>query len=127
LQNDNNVNSSSSPSSKSPYSLLDPNPSLIDENGNLVNDISKAARITTYRKGTIADGVSKLILLIDSNSPLQFSINRTKPDDLVNGMLSSLSQSNVNNLSSTDDVSPQNISNGKSIVAAVYTPPNSFH
>jgi hypothetical protein len=42
-------------------------------------------------------------------------------------MLSSLSQSNVNNLSSTDDVSPQNISNGKSIVAAVYTPPNSFH
>jgi len=127
LQNDNNVNSSSSSSSKSPYSLLDPNPSLIDENGNLVNDISKAARITTYRKGTIADGVSKLILLIDSNSPLQFSINRTKPDDLVNGMLSSLSQSNVNNLSSTDDVSPQNISNGKSIVAAVYTPPNSFH
>jgi pimeloyl-ACP methyl ester carboxylesterase len=100
---------------------------LIDEDGNLINDMNLAARITTYRKGTITDGVSKLILLIDSNSPLQFSINRTKPDDLSNGKPSSLSQSNVNNLSSTNDISPQNISNGKSIVAAVYTPPDSFN
>jgi hypothetical protein len=41
---------SSSLSSKPSYSLLDPNPSLIDENGNLVNDISKAASLTTYHK-----------------------------------------------------------------------------
>ena len=126
LQN-NNVNPSLASSSKPPYSLLDPNPSLLDENGNLVNDISNAATITIYRNGTIADGISKLILLIDSNIPLQFSINRTMPDDLTNGMLSSLGQSNVNNLSSTNVVNPHNISNGKSVVAAVYTPPDSFN
>ena len=127
MQKNNNVSPSSSSSSKSPYSLLDPNPSLIDENGNLVNDISKAASITTCRNGTIADGVSKLILLVYSDHPLLFSINHTKPDDLANGMLSSLSQSNVNNLSSTNDFSPHNVSNGKSVVAAVYTPPDSFN
>jgi pimeloyl-ACP methyl ester carboxylesterase len=126
LQNDNNVNSSSS-SSKSPYSLLDPNPSLIDENGNLVNDISKAARIITYRKGTIADGVSKLILLIDSNNPLQFSINGKEDDNLTNGTLSSLNQSNVDKLRSTAKVNSKDIGNVRSVVAAVYTPPDSYH
>jgi triacylglycerol esterase/lipase EstA (alpha/beta hydrolase family) len=128
LQNNNNVNPSSSSRSKSPYSLLDPNSSLIDENGNLVNDITKAATITTYRNGTIADGVSKLILLVDSDNTLQFSINSTKPDNLADGRLSSLNQSsNVNKLSSSVIVSSQNISNGKSVVAAVYTPPDSFN
>ena len=94
MQN-NNVNPSSS-SSKPP--LLDPTPSLIDEDGNLINNINLAASITTQRNGTITDGVSKLILLVDSNNPLKFSINRTNSDDLANGMLSSLSQSNVSNL-----------------------------
>ena len=119
---------SSSLSSNAPYSLLDPNPSLIDKHGNLINNISLAASLTTYRNGTIADGVSKLILLVYSNNMLQFSINGTKPDDLTNGTLTSLNQSsNVNNLSSTTIVSPQNIINGKSVVAAVYTPPDSFN
>jgi pimeloyl-ACP methyl ester carboxylesterase len=128
LQNNNVNRSSSSSDSKPPYSLLDPNPSLIDENGNLVNDISKAASITTYRNGTITDGISKLILLVDYDNPLQFSINGTKPDDLTNGTLSSLNQSsNVNNLCSTTNVIPQNTSNRKSVVAAVYTPPDSFN
>jgi hypothetical protein len=114
--------SSSSLSSK--YSLLDPNPDLIDKDGNLINDINLAANITSYRIGTIADGVSKLILLVYSNNTLQFSINGTKPDNLINGALSSLSQSSniVNILSSTATVTPKNISNGKSVVAAIYTP-----
>ena len=112
---------SSSLSSKPSYSLLDPNPSLIDENGNLVNDISKAASLTTYRDGTIADGVSKLILIINSNNTLQFSINGTKAHNLANGALNSLNQSSniKNNLSSTAIINPQTISNGKSVVAAV--------
>jgi len=128
LQNNNNVSPSSSFSSKSRYPLLDPNPSLIDENGDLVNDINKAASITTCRNGTIADGVSKLILVVDSNKELQFSINGTKPDDLTNGTLRSLKQSSnmVNNLSSTP-VSPLNMNDGKSVVATVYTPPDSFN
>ena len=41
------------------------------------------------------------------------------PDNLKNGALSSINQSpNINNLSSTVIVSPQNISNGKSVVVA---------
>jgi hypothetical protein len=108
--------------------LLDPNPSLIDKDGKLINNINLAASLTTYRNGTIADGVSKLILIIDSKSSLQFSINDTKPDNPTNGTLSSLNQSsNVSNLSSTASDSPQNLSNGESVVAAVYTPPDSFN
>ncbi len=126
MQN-NNVNWSFSSSSEPPYSLLDPNPSLIEENGNLVNDISKAVTITTYRNGTISDGVSKLILVVDSHKDLQFSINGTKPDDLTNGILSCLNQTNVDNLRSTVKVNPEDIGNVRSVVVAVYTPPDSFN
>jgi hypothetical protein len=55
-----------SPSFERSYSLLDPNPSLIDIDGNLINNINLAASLTTYRNGTIADGVSKLILIVES-------------------------------------------------------------
>ena len=95
----NNVDSSSS--SRPTFSLLDPNPSLIDKDGTLINNIDLAASLTTNRNGTIADGVSKLILVVSSKNQLQFSINDTKPDDLANGTLRSLNNSNINtNLSS---------------------------
>ena len=117
----------SSPGSKPSCSLLDPKPSLVDIDGNLINNINLAASLTTYRNGTIADGVSKLILIVESKCLLQFSINGTKHNNLK-GTLSSLEQaSNVNNLSSSTTASPQNISNGKSVVAVVYTPPDSFN
>ena len=83
--------------------------------------------ITTYRNGTIADGVSKLILVVDSNKELQFSINGTKSDDLTNGTLSSLKESNINNNINSTSIWPQNTTNGRSVVAAVYTPPDSFN
>jgi pimeloyl-ACP methyl ester carboxylesterase len=114
--------------SKPSYSLIDPNPSLIDIDGNVINNINLAANLTTHRNGTIADGISKLILIVESKNSLQFSINDTKHDDLTNGTLSSLERaSNVNNLSSTAKDSPHNTSNGKSVVAAVYTPPDPFN
>ena len=114
--------------SKPSYSLLDPNPYLIDIDGNLINNINLAANLTTYRNGTIADGISKLILIVESKSSLQFSINDTKHDDITNGTLSFLERaSNANNLSSMAKDNPHNISNGKSVVAAVYTPPDSFN
>jgi pimeloyl-ACP methyl ester carboxylesterase len=117
-----------SSNSKPPYFLLDPNPSLIDIDGKLINNINLAASLITYRNGTIADGVSKLILVVESKRSLQFSIKDTKQDNLTNGTLSSLEQaSNVNNLSSTTIDNPKNISNGKSVAAAVYTPPESFN
>jgi hypothetical protein len=119
-------NASVEPSiSKLSCSLLDPNPSLIDKDGELINNTNLAASLTTYRNGTIADGISKLILIANSKNPLQFSINDTKPDNLTNGTLCSLNQSsNVNNLSSTVNGSPQYISDRKSVVAVVYTPPD---
>jgi pimeloyl-ACP methyl ester carboxylesterase len=122
-----NVNPPSSSNSKPHYSVLDPNPSLIDDDGNLINDISKAVYITSYRNGTIADGISKLILVVDSNKELQFSINETKPDDLINGILSCLNQTNVDNLRSAVRVRPEDIGNKRSVVVAVYTPPHSFN
>jgi hypothetical protein len=80
--------------SKSPYFLIDPNPSLIDIDGKLINNIDLAANFTT-RNGTIADGISKLILIVESKNSLQFSINDTKHDDLTNGTLSSLKQPSI--------------------------------
>jgi hypothetical protein len=73
-----------------PYSLLDPNPSLIDRDGNLNNNITLVASLTTYRNATIDDGISELLLLVYSNIAMKFSINGTKPDDLTNGTLNSL-------------------------------------
>jgi pimeloyl-ACP methyl ester carboxylesterase len=116
----------SSPSSFKPL-VLDPNPSLIDEDGNLINNISLAASIKTNRTGTTADGISKLILVIKDNKALQFSIEGRNSTDIIDGRLSHLDQTNVNSLSSDITVSPQNISNGESVVAAVYTPPDSFN
>ena len=127
MQNSNNINPSSASSSHElSYSILDPNPSLIKEDGNLDDEISLAASLTAHRNGTVADGISKLIILVYSNKRLQFSINDTEPDNLTNGTLRSLKQSNVNNLSSTS-INPINTSNGKSVVAAVYTSPDSFN
>ncbi|MGA9845757.1 MAG: hypothetical protein WBQ25_25945 [Nitrososphaeraceae archaeon] len=97
-----------------PYLLLELNPSLIDIDGNLINNINLAASLTTLRNGTITDGVSKLILIVESKNTLQFSIN-----DTTNGTLSSLKQvsEDNNNSSFTVKDSPHNISNGKSVVA----------
>jgi pimeloyl-ACP methyl ester carboxylesterase len=121
-----NVNPSSS-SSKPSYSVLDPNPSLIDKDGNLINNITMAADLSINRIGTIADGVSKLILLINSNNTLQFSIDGTTADNLTNGVLSSLDkQFSGDKLSSTINVDPRN-ANNRSVVVAVYTPPDNVN
>jgi hypothetical protein len=115
--------------SKPSYSLIDPNPDLIDTDGKLINNIDLAASLITPRNGTIADGISKLILIVESKSSLQFSIKDTRPNNTTNGTLSSLKQASKddnNESSSIAKDSPHNISNGKSVVAAVYTPPESF-
>jgi hypothetical protein len=52
--------------------LIDPNPCLIDIDGNLTNNIDLAANLKTYHNGTIADGISKLILIVESKNSLQF-------------------------------------------------------
>jgi len=123
-----NSNIETSFGSKPSFSMIDPNPSLIGNDGKIIDDIQLAASLTSHRNGTISDGISKLILIIQSEDSLEFSINATKPDILTNGTLTTFDQSsNIGYLSSTTTVSPQNISDGKSVVAAVYTPPDSFN
>jgi hypothetical protein len=74
----------------SSYLLLDPNPSLIDANGNLIDNINLAASLATYRNETIADGVSKLLIRIPYYSKLQFAIKDRASNDLSDCRLSSL-------------------------------------
>lgn len=104
--------------------VVDPNPNLIDIDGDLKNNVSLAANLTTERIGTIADAVSKLILLLDSNSTLSFSIGGTNHNNLTNGTLSSLNHSSNANNSSSTIIHPQRTSEGRSVVVAVYTPPD---
>jgi triacylglycerol esterase/lipase EstA (alpha/beta hydrolase family) len=47
--------------------------------------------------------------------------------DLINGILSCLNQTNVDNFRSAVKVSPEDIGNVRSVVVAVYTPPDSFN
>jgi hypothetical protein len=121
--------------------LLDPNPSLIDNSGNLKNNITQAANIKDIRNGTVADGVSKLLILVPHSSKLQFSIKGQRPENLTDGILSPLinssgeSRSTISSSSSpllssqTSSlmVESKKTSNGDSVVIAVYTPPTFFN
>ena len=104
--------------------VLDPNPDLIATDGNLVKDLDKADALTVTRQGAAADGVSKLVILVASSESLVFSIEGKTPDDLTDGALSPLlgdapPKASLFATSSTT-------SGGAPIVAAVYTPPDSF-
>lgn len=110
--------------------LLDPNPSLIDSNGNLITDITHAANIGEIRQGTVSDGVSKLLIRIPYNSKLQFTIKDRASNDLSDGKLSSLIPGSLGqpmHSSSSVSVDPQRPTNGNPVVIAVYTPPIFFN
>jgi pimeloyl-ACP methyl ester carboxylesterase len=98
---------------------------LIDKNGSLKNDASMAANINTERIGTVADGVSKLLIVMDSDNTQRLSIEGTNPDNLSNGMLSSLDElSSGGRHFSSATIKAQDIGNNRSVVVAVYTPPD---
>jgi hypothetical protein len=117
---DNTNNSSNSIVLSNPR-IVDPNPDLTKIDGTLENNPSLAANINTERLGTVADGVSKLLIVTESNNTLQFSIDGINDDNLSLGVLSSLDKDNK--MSSTVTVNPQRINDNRSIVVAVYTPP----
>jgi pimeloyl-ACP methyl ester carboxylesterase len=104
--------------------LLDPNPDLLEQNGNLVKDLDRADSLTALRKGSAADGISKLVLLVNSSDSLAISIDGRSPSDLTDGSLSPL----------TADAAPtasllatsRTASNGDALVGVVYTPPDLF-
>ena len=87
----------------------------------------------TIRSGTVADGVSKLLVQLPYTSKLQFSIKGLDSDNLSDGTLAPLFGSNESTLttspqspSSSTTVDSQRTNNGDSVVIAVYTPPTSF-
>jgi pimeloyl-ACP methyl ester carboxylesterase len=105
--------------------IIDPNPDLISIDGTLQRNASLAADINTERLGTTADGVSKLLVIIDSNATLQFSIEGTSFNNITKGVLNSLERaSGSGSQYSSATVKPQEINNDKSVVVAVYTPPD---
>ncbi len=108
--------------------IIDPSPKLIDkQNGNLINNITLASSINTSRTGTIADGVSKLLLITSYKNPINFSI--AADTNLAKGVLSSLSDNSNIPFSSSHSsiiINPQKTTTGTSIVGAVYTPPQTL-
>ncbi len=105
--------------------IVDPNPTLIDnKTGSLINDISLAANINETRTGTIADGVSKLLLVVNHEDPVKFSILEDESDQ-SSGTLSSLSSTETGPSSSVI-ISPLENDTKVPFNVAVYTPPLTY-
>jgi pimeloyl-ACP methyl ester carboxylesterase len=123
----NNTNTlTTSSHSLNPPVIVDPNSNLIDKKSdNLINNVTLVSNINSIRNGTIADGVSKLLLISIYNNPINISIANNDAN-FSKGTLRSLSD-NSNNSQSTKHssviIKPVTTTNGKSVVVAVYTPP----
>jgi len=96
--------------------IKDPNPKLIGFKGELINNVDTAAAISILRVGTVADGISKLLLVAESKDPLNFSFVTSGKGT---GTLGKLGQTGPG----TSSIKVQPV-NGK--VVAVYTPPDAF-
>lgn len=69
----------------------------------------------------MADGVSKLLIRLVYNNVLRFSIEGNSPNDLSDGTIASLiTFPSIGKLSSPT-VDHANITNGNSVIVAVYT------
>ena len=107
---------------------------MTDKQGNLIQNVTLASnlipiqngKIVDGRNGTIADGVSKLIIKLVYNNPLRFSIEGKSPNDLRGGTLAHLlnKSGTSNSLSSTNVVYPNLTKTNESLIVAVYTPPD---
>ncbi len=107
--------------------LLDPNPKLIDKDGNLIQNVNLPSNLIRPI-GTIADGVSKLIFEVTHKDFLNFSIVGMNPKDLSEGTLSPLIASRgIEKPTSSIVVDPHPTKNGTLVVMAVYTPPDSIN
>ena len=111
-----------------PVEVLDPRGSFdADENGALLGDVNDAVFARDFyegnrRGGVVADGVSKLLIMLRSTSSLTFTLKSS--DGLSRGTLAALGQADTG---ATFAVVPAGTaSNGDSVVVAVYTPPDSF-
>ena len=105
--------------------VVDPNPTLIDnKTGSLINDTSLAANTTETSTGTIADGVSKLLLVVNYENPVKFTIVDDENGQL-SGLLSTLSSTETGPSSSVIINSVENDTK-LPLKVAVYTPPLTY-
>ena len=106
--------------------LIDPNPSLLASDGQIIaptspSDVDKlATQGVAQMKGAAADGVTKLLLRVHSAVPVTFSLPSGSPSD---GSLDTLPSSGGTQNTSVI-VSPVQDSSGNSWAFAVYTAPH---
>ena len=101
--------------------FVDPNPSLLDANGNLISDVDWLSVGGSVITGVAADGVTLVLLRMPSDNPVTFSLASGDPAD---GGLSQLG--NVGLGAGSVTVSPVPDSLGSNWVFAVYIPPTDF-
>jgi len=97
---------------------VDPNPEFLRPDGTLETNVAKAAALTSTRTGAVADGVTKLLILVDSADVVQIAIEGGVPE--VTGTLSPLGAAAAG--STSVRVIPQSVGT-RSIAVAVYTAP----
>jgi hypothetical protein len=92
--------------------LLNPYPSMVNDDGTLSTDLTDLD-ITDTVKGVVTDGVSKVLLYVASSSAVTFTLANSNL-----GLLSSLGGSDFNNTVTVPSVNGQ--------VVAVYTSPDGY-
>jgi triacylglycerol esterase/lipase EstA (alpha/beta hydrolase family) len=111
--------------------LVNPNPTLIDAQGQLTATAASTATLTLDPKaaaiGAIADGMSKLLVVVDTKDPVTLTLATADGVPAAaaapSGMLTSLTGD------ATIDMTPTIVLGGgaeRSLVVAVYTPPAYF-
>ncbi len=101
--------------------VVDPNPRLIGDDGKIINNVDIAADINVSRGGAVADGVSKLLIVIRSSSILRLDLEGTGDLGKLYTLLMSEEAASTSILAA-----PQVTGNGESVVVVVFIPPSSF-
>ena len=103
-----------------PISLLDPNPSMVGPNGNLLTNLTLLTQLPA-RVGTVTDGVSKLLLVTQSTTPLNFTLTGAAA---TAGTLTNLNGAPATGIKPVAPFDSQNSALGT--VVAVYTPSDGY-
>ena len=99
--------------------VLDPNPALLDSAGKIVNNRDLLADANVRRTGVVADGVTELLLRMQTTTPVTFSTG-----DPANGTVKALGDTGAGTSSVT--VNPVQDSSSRSWAFAIYTSPLDF-
>jgi len=108
------------------FDILDPNPDLLDSSGQVISlesqaNIDKLAGANVTRSGVVADGVTQLVLRVESETAVTFSL---ASGDLADGSLKVIGSQGDGGTSVT--VTPVQSSDGRSWAFALYSAPQDF-